>query len=92
MQRPKLLGFGHTTDHLPLAAKPVPEFPMARRAARQAYDMARLAPCDLQGVEVHDCFSISEIVAYELLGLAEPGQGAKLVESGATAHPPCGNS
>jgi acetyl-CoA C-acetyltransferase len=85
--RPKLLGFGHTTDHLALVAKPVPEFPMAVKAARRAYDIAHVGPRDLQGVEVHDCFSISEIVAYELLGLAEPGQGAKLVETGATAHP-----
>ena len=41
----------------------------------------------MDGIEVHDCFSISEIVAYEVLGLAEPGQGAKLVETGAMAHP-----
>ena len=33
--------------------------------------MANLKPRDMQGAEVHDCFSITEIVAYEILGLAE---------------------
>jgi acetyl-CoA acetyltransferase len=36
---------------------------------------------------VHDCFSITEIVAYEILGLAESGKGVELVKSGATALP-----
>ena len=49
--------------------------------------MAKLAPRDLQGAEVHDCFSITEIVAYEILGLAEPGKGVELVKSGATTLP-----
>jgi acetyl-CoA C-acetyltransferase len=56
----RLLGWGHTTDHLPLDRKRVPEFPLARRAARQAYDMARLTPADIHAADVHDCFSISE--------------------------------
>ncbi|MGH7179284.1 MAG: thiolase C-terminal domain-containing protein [Tepidisphaeraceae bacterium] len=49
--------------------------------------MAGVGPRDVQGCDVHDCFSISEIVAYEILGLADNGQGAKLAESGATALP-----
>ena len=49
--------------------------------------MAGIRPQELDGAEVHDCFSISEIVAYELLGLAERGRGAALIESGATALP-----
>src|SRR5947207_2165766 len=36
---------------------------------------------------VHDCFSITEIVVYEILGLAEPGKGAELAKSGATTLP-----
>ncbi len=83
----KLLGFGQTTDHLSLRQKDVPNFPVARRAAREAYDMAGIGPLDLDGVEVHDCFSISEIIAYEILGLAEPGKGGQLIRSGATALP-----
>lgn len=85
----RLLGFGHTTDHLSLAAKQVPEFPVARKAADQAYAMASMGPKDLHGAEVHDCFSISEIVAYEILRFAETGGGVKLLESGATTLPSC---
>ena len=85
--RSRLLGFGHTTDFLPLARKDVPEFSIATKAAEQAYAMASLKPRDIQAAEVHDCFSISEIVAYEILGFAPRGEGAKLVESGATALP-----
>ena len=79
----RLLGYGHATDYLPLEKKDVPEFSIPRKAAAQAYSMANTISLDIQGAEVHDCFSISEIVAYEILGFAESGQGAKLLESGA---------
>jgi acetyl-CoA C-acetyltransferase len=82
-----LLGFGHTTDYLALEKKDVPTFSTARKAAEKAFGMANLKPRDMQGAEVHDCFSITEIVAYEILGLAEPGKGAELARSGATALP-----
>jgi len=83
----RLLGFGHTTDYLQLEKKDAPTFSTARKAAANAFSMANLKPRDLQGAEVHDCFSITEIVAYEILGLAEPGKGAELAMSGATALP-----
>jgi acetyl-CoA C-acetyltransferase len=84
---PRLLGFGSTTDYLALEKKDVPTFSTARKAAEKAFGMANLKPRDMHGVEVHDCFSITEIVAYEILGLAEPGKGAELAKSGATALP-----
>ena len=83
----RLLGFGHTTDYLALAKKDAPTFSTARKAAENAFSMANLKPRDMQGAEVHDCFSITEILAYEILGLAEPGKGAELAKSGATALP-----
>jgi acetyl-CoA C-acetyltransferase len=83
----KLIGLANATDHLALEEKKVPEFPIARGAIRRAMEMARLTPAELDGVEVHDCFSISEIIAYELIGLAEPGNGPKFLESGATMLP-----
>ncbi|MEA3209476.1 MAG: acetyl-CoA C-acetyltransferase [Chthoniobacter sp.] len=83
----RLLGYGHTTDYLPLERKEMPDFPIAASAATQAYRMAAVRPDDIHGAEVHDCFSISEIVQYELLRFAEPGQGVDLLESGATALP-----
>src|SRR3954469_14152231 len=84
---PRLLGFGQTTDYLALDKKDAPTFSTARKAAENAFGMAKLKPRDIQGAEVHDCFSITEIVAYEILGLAEKGKGAELAKSGATALP-----
>ncbi|MGZ5023360.1 MAG: thiolase C-terminal domain-containing protein [Chthoniobacterales bacterium] len=84
---PQLLGFGSTTDYLALAKKDAPTFTTATKAAEKAFGMAKLKPRDMQGVEVHDCFSITEICAYEILGLAERGKGAELAMSGATALP-----
>src|SRR5437660_7066170 len=83
----RMFGYGHTTDYLPLDKKDAPTFSIARKAAEKAFRMANLTPRDLQGAEVHDCFSITEIVAYEILGLAESGKGVELVKSGATALP-----
>ena len=61
-----------------------------RQSAKRAFDMANLTPRDLQGADIHDCFSISEVVAYEILGMAETGQGKVLAESGATRLPQIG--
>lgn len=83
----RLLGFGHTTDRVGVDVKDIPEFPFARLAAARAYEMAGVGPRDLHAADVHDCFSISEIVACEILGFADRGGGPALVESGATALP-----
>ena len=86
-QAARLLGYGHTTDYLSLERKDPPDFAIAARAAAQAYDKAGVRPGEIHGAELHDCFSISEIVQYELLGFAGPGGGVALLESGATALP-----
>ena len=83
----RLLGYGLATDYLALEKKDVPTFSTARKAAEKAFGMANLKPRDMHGAEVHDCFSITEICAYEILGLAEQGKGAQLAMTGATALP-----
>ena len=55
------------------------------RAAEIAYKMAGKSPADLHVIEVHDCFTIAEIVVLEALGLVEPGKGGQAAESGLTA-------
>ncbi|MHA1587286.1 MAG: thiolase domain-containing protein [Candidatus Thorarchaeota archaeon] len=60
--------------------------PGAKRAAKAAYDMAGIGPKDLDMVQVHDCFSIAELIAYEDLGLAEPGKGRELIENKEVYH------
>ncbi len=56
----------------------------AREAARQAYRMAGVGPGDIDVAEVHDCFTIAELMAYEDLGFAAPGEGRELIRSRAT--------
>jgi acetyl-CoA C-acetyltransferase len=50
-------------------------------AGKQAYKMAGMASKDMDVAEVHDCFTISELMAYESLGFAKPGEGRDLVKS-----------
>ncbi len=54
---------------------------VAREAAEKAYRMAGVGPEDIDVAEVHDCFTISEIMAYEDLGFAKPGEGKELLKS-----------
>ncbi len=55
-----------------------------RFAAREAYEMSGLKPEDIQFAEVHDCFSIAEIIATEDLGFFRPGEGYKAAKEGLT--------
>lgn len=50
-------------------------------AGEQAYKMAGLTPKDIDVAEVHDCFTIAEMMAYENLGFAKPGEGKDLIRS-----------
>ncbi len=59
-------------------------FEATRFAAQEAYGMAGIGPQDVQIAEVHDCFSIAEIVHMEDLGFFKSGEGYKAVEEGAT--------
>jgi acetyl-CoA C-acetyltransferase len=51
----------------------------AQEAARQAFTMAHISPQDVDVAEVHDCFTIAEMMAYEDLGFAAPGEGKFLI-------------
>ncbi len=53
-------------------------------SARDAYAMAGIGPKDLDMIELHDAFSIAELIYYEALGLAEPGHGVDLIRNGKT--------
>lgn len=60
--------------------------PMSREAARQVYERAGLGIGDVDVVELHDCFSVNELLTYEALGMCGEGESGKLVESGATTY------
>jgi len=64
--------------------KTVASLSCAFEAANQAYQMADLKPKDIDVAEVHDCFTIAEIMAYEDLGFCKRGEGGKLIDSGET--------
>ncbi|HZP40894.1 MAG TPA: acetyl-CoA acetyltransferase [Candidatus Binatia bacterium] len=57
-------------------------FPATQRAARSAYEQAGIGVDDLDLAEVHDCFTITEILNYEDLGLCAPGEGWRYVAEG----------
>jgi acetyl-CoA acetyltransferase len=61
------------------------EAEITARTARLAYEQAGVGPHDLSLLEVHDAFTISELLYYEALGLCDRGEAAGLLESGATA-------
>ena len=72
------------SDLLPLSAKDLAAFEGPRRAIGQAYDQAGIGVDDLSLAEVHDCFTIAELLSVEALGLAEPGGGRRAVVEGQT--------
>jgi acetyl-CoA acetyltransferase len=59
---------------------------MTKEAGRRAYEQAGLGPAEVQVIELHDCFSINELLTYEALGLCADGDGGKLVDAGDTTY------
>ena len=82
-----VIGLGAATDTMTMSGRnSLTGLRCAQEAAKQAYAMAGVGPEDIDVAEVHDCFTISEILAYEDLGFAKPGEGARLVEERQTYH------
>jgi len=82
----KIAGTGQATDTIALhQRKDITYLAATEAAAKTAYDMAGVGPADLDLVEVHDCFTIAEIMAIEALGLVEVGKGGHATAKGETA-------
>lgn len=84
---PRIKGWGHTTAPMKLATKfelaPSDDyiFPQVRKAITDAYKRASLSgPEMLDGIETHDCFSITEYMAIEHFGITEPGKAWQAIE------------
>lgn len=73
-------------DLLPLSAKDLTAFEGPRRAFDAAYGQAGVTVSDIGFAEVHDCFTIAELLAVEAMGLAGPGRGRELVIDGGTGR------
>jgi acetyl-CoA C-acetyltransferase/acetyl-CoA acyltransferase len=81
-----VLGSAAASDHMLMHDKrDLARVPATERAAAAAYRQAGLGPQDVNVVELHDCFTIAEIVATEGLGLFEPGTGGIAAEKGWTS-------
>jgi acetyl-CoA C-acetyltransferase len=77
-----VLGVGAASTSVNLAGRDLfTGLTVAQQAARQAYAMAGVGPEDIDVAEVHDCFTIAELMAYENLGFAKPGEGRELIRN-----------
>lgn len=80
-----ILGVGAASASVNMAGRDLlTGLKVAQQAADTAYRMAGITARDVDVAEVHDCFTIAEIMAYENLGFAEPGQGSALIRDGET--------
>lgn len=81
----KILGISQTSDHVALDAKEdITTFRAVRMAAERAYKMAGVTARDIEFAELHDCFTIAEIIATEDLGFVAKGEGGRYVLEGRT--------
>jgi acetyl-CoA C-acetyltransferase len=74
-------GVGCATASMSVLRRPhLVGLPSAQEAARQVYEMAGVGAADVDVAEVHDCFTIAEIMAYEDLGFCARGEGGPFIE------------
>ncbi|HUL36398.1 MAG TPA: beta-ketoacyl synthase N-terminal-like domain-containing protein [Thermodesulfobacteriota bacterium] len=81
-----IMGIGAASEAVNMAARPdfTKGLSVGYGAAAQAYKMAGITAKDVKVAEVHDCFTIAEIMAYEGLGFAPMGEGKQLIRDKAT--------
>ncbi|WP_146344095.1 acetyl-CoA acetyltransferase [Falsiphaeobacter marinintestinus] len=78
----RLRGVAQVNDIMPMSQRDLLAFEGPRRAIHTAYDRAGITVGDLDVAEVHDCFTIAELLIYEAMGLAAHGHAADLLEGG----------
>jgi acetyl-CoA C-acetyltransferase len=82
----QVLGTAQTSDFVALDLKAdITVMPAVQSAAKRSYEMAGLGPQDIDLAEVHDCFTIAEIIATEDLGFTGKGEGGPFAQAGCTA-------
>lgn len=81
----RILGIAQTSDHVALDAKEdITTFRAVRLAGEKAYRMAGVSPREIEFAELHDCFTIAEIIATEDLGFVPKGEGGPYALEGRT--------
>ena len=81
-----IIGSGQASDVALHDRQDLTSLNAARRAAQEAYGLAGITAQDVRLAEVHDCFTIAEIIATEDLGFFAPGDGFKAAEDRVTAR------
>ncbi|MGA9278541.1 acetyl-CoA acetyltransferase [Ilumatobacter sp.] len=76
----------HVQDVLPMSRRKLTDFEGPGRAFASAFAQAGISVNDLDFAEIHDCFTIAELLVYEAMGLAPKGQGASVLDDG-TVYP-----
>ena len=76
----------HVQDFLPMSRRDILKFEGCSVAWQRALASAGIALTDLSFAEVHDCFTIAELIEYEAMGLAPEGQGARVIADGIVAR------
>ncbi|MBW1800645.1 MAG: thiolase family protein, partial [Deltaproteobacteria bacterium] len=76
-----ILGLGSSSSAVNMSGRELfSGLTVAQQAAEDAYKMAGVTAKDIDVAEVHDCFTIAEMMAYENLGFAKPGEGKELIK------------
>jgi acetyl-CoA C-acetyltransferase len=78
----RIAAAAQVSDLLPMSRRDLSEMQGPARAMSAALAQAGCTPADLDFAEIHDCFTIAELMLYEALGLAEPGRGIDVLTSG----------
>lgn len=78
----RLAGFGQANDFMPAEKRDPTAFAGSRAAWQRALGMAGVGLGDLDLAEVHDCFTIAELIMYEVMGLTADGEGRRAIEEG----------
>ena len=78
----RLAGFGHANDFFPAEKRDPTEFAATRASWERALGMAGVGIDGLDFAEVHDCFTIAELIMYEAMGLTPRGEGSRAVQEG----------
>jgi acetyl-CoA C-acetyltransferase len=81
-----VIGSGQASDSALHDRMSLTSLRAAKEAGKQAYEMAGVTPEEVKLAEVHDCFTVAEVIATEDLGFFAPGEGFAAAEEGATSR------
>ena len=86
----EILGMAMTTDFTTTfsekSSMKLVGYDMTKEAARRVYEQSGVGPENVDGVELHDCFSANELITYEALGLCPEGKAGEFIDSGANTY------